>query len=47
MNTKKLICSLATAAVVMLMSGCGNQSIEDQFVFGKTRVHCADADHYH
>ena len=43
MNTKKLICSLATAAVVMLMSGCGNQSIEDQFVFGKTRVHCADA----
>lgn len=36
---KKLLLSLALFGVAMLPSGCGN-SLDDQFVFGKNRVHC-------
>jgi hypothetical protein len=40
----KFLLSCALAAIVTVMAGCGSSSsIEDQFVFGRTRVHCADS----
>ena len=36
---KKLLLSLALLGVAMLPAGCGN-SLDDQFVFGKNRIHC-------
>ncbi len=36
---KKCLISLALVGAVSLSAGCGH-SIEDQFVFGKNRIHC-------
>ena len=39
---KKLLLSLGLLSMAMLPAGCGN-SLDDQFVFGKNRVHCNGA----
>ena len=36
---KKWVLSLGLLALAMLPAGCGN-SIDDQFPFGKNRIHC-------
>ena len=36
---KNLLLSIGLLGVAMLPAGCGN-SLDDQFVFGKNRIHC-------
>lgn len=38
-GTYKKLAFAALASVMLVSAGCGNESIDDSFVFGKTRVH--------
>ena len=43
MNVKNIIYSLFMVfTIILAVTGCANERIEDQFVFGKSRVHCAN-----
>ncbi len=37
---RNILCSIALAGAVLVMSGCGGARLDDDFVFGKNRISC-------
>lgn len=39
---RNILCGIALAGAVLVMAGCGGARLDDDFVFGKNRISCAN-----